>query len=171
MWSRIRLAILHASQKFKKYKSIRTPRTKTTREDKKTSFMSLRSLGSFVSFPLPFLFYRNLNSGNVCTFTRKKMKQSRSQISLFAFSCAFAWMQLAYCGKGEVTAFSPEYEEKVGPWFTGTLLSTSGHVVPVGYYNIEPYLFVTDQYGRYNNEWHGEKEPREIRVRPLFKMK
>ncbi len=93
------------------------------------------------------------------------------RFSHIIFGCALAWANLAHCGKGEVTAFPPGQEKKVGPWFTGTLLSTSGHVAPVGYYNIEPYLFVIDHDGRYNNEWKTEKEPTEIRVRPLLKLK
>jgi len=39
------------------------------------------------------------------------------------------------------------------PWMTGPLLSPSGHTVPPGYINLEPYLFYTDNFGVYNNRF------------------
>ena len=46
-----------------------------------------------------------------------------------------------------------------GPWFTGPLLTGSGHVVPVGHANYEPYLFWAHLPGQYNKHWHFVKTP------------
>jgi len=40
------------------------------------------------------------------------------------------------------------------PWLTGPLLTASPHVVPVGHFNLEPYLFVNNDIGYLNNHWH-----------------
>ncbi|MBF8263836.1 MAG: hypothetical protein HW387_1501 [Parachlamydiales bacterium] len=39
------------------------------------------------------------------------------------------------------------------PWFTGPLISPSGHVTPKGTVNIEPYFTVLDSYGDYDKHW------------------
>lgn len=39
------------------------------------------------------------------------------------------------------------------PWLTGPLLAPSGHVIPNGHYNIEPYEFVNTLYGVYDKHW------------------
>src|SRR3984957_18538088 len=39
------------------------------------------------------------------------------------------------------------------PWLTGPLLAPSGHVIPLGHYNIEPYLFANVNTGVYNAHW------------------
>jgi hypothetical protein len=39
------------------------------------------------------------------------------------------------------------------PWLTGPLLTPSGHVIPNGHYNIEPYEFINTAYGVYNKHW------------------
>lgn len=44
----------------------------------------------------------------------------------------------------------PEWEL---PWFTGPLLAPSGHVIPMGHYNIEPYLFANVATGIYDAHW------------------
>lgn len=57
----------------------------------------------------------------------------------------------------------PSQEEKKEqmpqPWLTGPLLTPSGHVVPQGHYNIEPYVYVTDIFGRYNKNWQSQDLP------------
>lgn len=40
-----------------------------------------------------------------------------------------------------------------GPWFTGPLLTPSGHVVPVGHQNYEPYFYWTQATGTYDSHW------------------
>ncbi len=42
------------------------------------------------------------------------------------------------------------------PLFTGTLLTTSPNVVQGGHVDIEPYLFVNTNYGKYNANWSNE---------------
>jgi hypothetical protein len=48
----------------------------------------------------------------------------------------------------------PEVEEVQGPWMTGPLLTPSGHIVPFGHQNFEPYIYWTDIRGRYDQHWH-----------------
>ncbi len=45
------------------------------------------------------------------------------------------------------------------PWLTGPLLTPSGHVVPAGHFNAEPYLFVNVGKGIYNAEWDSVSIP------------
>lgn len=40
------------------------------------------------------------------------------------------------------------------PWFTGPLLAPSGLTVPQGHFNIEPYLYITANTGKYDDDWH-----------------
>jgi hypothetical protein len=42
---------------------------------------------------------------------------------------------------------------EMSPWLTGPLLAPSGHNVPTGHVNIEPYLFWTQYRGFYDNNW------------------
>ena len=51
-------------------------------------------------------------------------------------------------------------ENEPTPWFTGPLLTPSGHVVPNGHYNIEPYEYVTTNYGLYDAQWQGHSTPK-----------
>lgn len=48
-----------------------------------------------------------------------------------------------------------------GPWLTGPILTPSGHVVPKGHANYEPYLYWTQINGFYDSDWH-------VHSRPLF---
>ena len=45
------------------------------------------------------------------------------------------------------------------PWLTGPLLTPSGHVIPLGHINIEPYLFGGITTGIYNSRWHSQSTP------------
>jgi len=47
------------------------------------------------------------------------------------------------------------------PWLTGPLLAPSGHVVPAGYINFEPYLFYTVNTGEYDDDWKAFSLPNE----------
>lgn len=40
------------------------------------------------------------------------------------------------------------------PWYTGPLLAPSSSILPPGYFNIQPYLFVTDNYAHFDE--HGK---------------
>lgn len=59
---------------------------------------------------------------------------------------------------------APKKEKKPSPWFTGPLLTPAGHVVPYGHYNIEPYEFVSTNYGLYNSEWNTHSTPKFYQV-------
>lgn len=54
------------------------------------------------------------------------------------------------------------------PWFTGPLLAPSGHTVAAGKQNIEPYLYVTDNIGFYNNRWHLVHQTKSHSISPTF---
>ncbi len=56
-----------------------------------------------------------------------------------------------------------------GPWMTGPLLAPSGHTIPKGHVNYEPYLFYTDSFGLYNSHGRVIKVPdtRTLNVNPL----
>lgn len=51
------------------------------------------------------------------------------------------------------------YQECEDPWFTGPLLAPSAHVVPIGYINIEPYVFYTVTTGAYDSDWNSISTP------------
>ncbi|MBS0620687.1 MAG: hypothetical protein JSS61_04425 [Verrucomicrobia bacterium] len=55
----------------------------------------------------------------------------------------------------------PPKEDKMEyiPWLTGPLLTSGGHVIPNGHYNIEPYMYVTTNYGAFNSHWHSQSVP------------
>ena len=42
------------------------------------------------------------------------------------------------------------------PWYTGPLITPSAHNLDPGLYNIQPYIFVLDTFGRYNRAWKRE---------------
>ena len=44
-------------------------------------------------------------------------------------------------------------------YFTGSLLAPTGTVLPVGHYDIEPYLFYTVTNGAYDQHWRAHKTP------------
>lgn len=58
------------------------------------------------------------------------------------------------------------------PWFTGTLLTPSGYIAPPLHFKIQPFVFVENRYGRYNEHWHSEDSPHFLHMRSLlvFKM-
>jgi hypothetical protein len=43
-----------------------------------------------------------------------------------------------------------EAKEMFNPWYAGPILAPSAHVIEPGKFNIQPYLFVTDNYAAYN---------------------
>jgi hypothetical protein len=82
-----------------------------------------------------------------------------SEKSLFVFSllslCSlcFSSALLAEQPGVHTQALKPKAEEPF-PWLTGPLLTPSGHVIPQGHWNIEPYEFVTTNFGVYDHRWH-----------------
>ena len=78
----------------------------------------------------------------------------------------FVYFSLAFCvpltlfADEEIETSTPannetiEQEVEAGPWFTGPLLTASGHTIPEGHFNIEPYLFYDNIMGVYDNHWN-----------------
>lgn len=64
------------------------------------------------------------------------------------------------------TTVFAEYQHIKGPWLTGPLIATDGHTVPPGHVNIETYLFMTDNYDEYNNNWGLENIPSVLTISP-----
>ena len=60
--------------------------------------------------------------------------------------------------RGKVIYKQPN-PETLPAWLTGPLLAPSANVVPIGYCNIEPYIFATAFTGLYTPDWEVEKSP------------
>lgn len=45
------------------------------------------------------------------------------------------------------------------PWLTGPLITPSAHIIPIGYVNVEPYLYAVATTGVYGSNWKRIKEP------------
>lgn len=54
------------------------------------------------------------------------------------------------------------------PWTTGTLLAPFAYVIPPDYINVEPFLFVTQTYGSYDQNWHARTAPKFLAVNPIL---
>jgi hypothetical protein len=55
--------------------------------------------------------------------------------------------------------FEEQPPVKEHPWFTGPLLTPSGHVVPEGHQNYEPYVYWTQAKGSYDPHWNSHSTP------------
>lgn len=53
----------------------------------------------------------------------------------------------------------PASDKYPDPWFTGPLLTPSGHIVPIGFINVEPYAYAFVGTGDYDSDWHGVSAP------------
>src|SRR5690348_17344969 len=62
------------------------------------------------------------------------------------------------------TTVEAKEEKEPFPWLTGPLLTPAAHVVPNGHYNIEPYLFITTDYGIYDAQWHAQPIPKNYNI-------
>lgn len=62
----------------------------------------------------------------------------------------------------------PAGEEEV--WYTGTLLSPFGYTIPPGFINVEPTLFVTQNFGAYDEEWHAHATSKFLTAHPLLSL-
>jgi hypothetical protein len=62
-------------------------------------------------------------------------------------------------GHGGLGGGQPGKYQDHGPWLTGPLLTPSGHAIPKGHYNIEPYLYITTNDGMYDSNWKRHKIP------------
>jgi hypothetical protein len=56
------------------------------------------------------------------------------------------------------------------PWYTGPLLAPSAHIIPPGLFNIQPYLFFTNNRAKYNEEGHSKDIPNLHVLNPVFLM-
>lgn len=59
----------------------------------------------------------------------------------------------------------------IPPWLTGPIVAPSGHVMPYGHINYEPYLFWYQKRGTYNAEWHDIKSLHifnQLNINPTF---
>ncbi|MBI2742749.1 MAG: hypothetical protein HYX48_02390 [Chlamydiales bacterium] len=92
----------------------------------------------------------------------------RTPLFLFALIASLLATTAGYCRHGEFPEFSKKEEELEGPWFTGPLLSSSPHIVPLGYINFEPYLVAQNYYGEYDKNWHPHSTPRTQTITPIF---
>jgi hypothetical protein len=81
---------------------------------------------------------------------KRKLLMNRLLIFLIAPTLLFA--------RGKVV-YEPIHEDLVPPWLTGPLLAPSSVVVPIGYVNIEPYIFAQAFTGQYDSDWKAEESP------------
>lgn len=72
--------------------------------------------------------------------------------------CVFTLLLLA--ASSLLADYGSEKKPRPSPWLTGPLLAPSGHVVPYGHYNIEPYEFVFVNYGLYSAHWKTHPTPK-----------
>ena len=77
------------------------------------------------------------------------------------FACAFLF------GQGAPTIII-EGKDPIEPWFTGPILAPAGHTIPKDHVNWEPYLYVTDNIGVYDHQWHHHTGQQSTTVNPLL---
>jgi hypothetical protein len=70
----------------------------------------------------------------------------------------FSFFNLSHATEMSAKELKPKKEQPT-PWFTGPLLTPSGHAIPKGHWNIEPYEFVQTIYGVYDKDWHTQDVP------------
>ncbi|MEM8628559.1 MAG: hypothetical protein AAGF04_00560 [Chlamydiota bacterium] len=58
-------------------------------------------------------------------------------------------------------------KESFQPWYSGPLLTGSSSTVPIGMINTQPYLFVTNNYAKYNKKRHTENVQDTLVLNPL----
>jgi hypothetical protein len=54
------------------------------------------------------------------------------------------------------------------PWYTGPLLAPSAHIIPPGYFNIQPYLFITNNYAKYDEHAHSKDVKNLYQLNPVL---
>jgi hypothetical protein len=78
-------------------------------------------------------------------------KRSAILLSLLSASSLF-FSNILHADQMTTHTAKPKVEEPL-PWFTGPLLTSSGHVIPEGHWNIEPYEYVATTFGTYDHRW------------------
>lgn len=59
-------------------------------------------------------------------------------------------------------------KEMFNPWYTGPLITGGSGMMPPGYANVSPYLFVNTNYGRYQADRSTLDTPNLVNVNPVF---
>ncbi len=83
------------------------------------------------------------------------------------FFCFFTFSLLeARHGELEVT------KQEIAPWLTGPLLCPSGHVIPLGHQNYEPYVYFAQNRGHYDSHWAPHSTPHfhSALIQPLIQL-
>lgn len=57
-------------------------------------------------------------------------------------------------------------KEMFNPWYSGPLLTGGAHMMPPGYIGLQPYVFVTDNHARYNEDRHSIDIPDLVQLNP-----
>lgn len=63
-------------------------------------------------------------------------------------------------------AMFKEAKEMFNPWYAGPLLTGSAHMMPPGSGNVQPYIFVTDNYAAWNEDRKSVKTPSTVTLNP-----
>jgi hypothetical protein len=87
------------------------------------------------------------------------------RFSTFLFF-SFCFASPCSCKEGVSPEIPPPPSEHQDPWMTSTLLAQNLVAVPPGYLNIQPYFFVTDYYGVFDNHWHSKSTPHTFQFSP-----
>jgi hypothetical protein len=61
-----------------------------------------------------------------------------------------------------------EAKKMFNPWYAGPLLTPSAHILPPGDVNIQPYLFYTNNYAKFDEHGHSHKIPNIHSFNPQF---
>ncbi|MBI5274667.1 MAG: hypothetical protein HY860_06425 [Chlamydiales bacterium] len=75
------------------------------------------------------------------------------RISIVAVFISLSTLLVANTKESPECLASREILENM-PLFTGPLLTPSAHIVPLGHWNLEPYVYVISNYGSYNQDRH-----------------
>ncbi len=84
----------------------------------------------------------------------------------FIFFCFLPLFLLSYTSPEQVDqelksaeSLYQKAKNMFNPWYTGPLVTPSASMMPPGYANIQPYLFITGVYGTYNTHRHAVSLP------------
>ncbi len=88
------------------------------------------------------------------------------RLSMYIKKSFFALLLVSYLPS---CVFGDTPEEFKG-WFTGPLIASSGHTMTAGMIDWEPYLFVTSDFGFYDNARRVQSVPDTITVNPLLSL-
>lgn len=69
----------------------------------------------------------------------------------------------------EINAAEKEFKEAkkmFNPWYTGPLLTPSAHVLPPGYFVIQPYVFFTNNYAHFDEHGKSHRVPHLEQIKP-----